>query len=109
MYQTFLQIHAGSWAILIILFIMSYMLKKQEFTLWAQRAFYVLMLTSGVGMVVIKGFPVISMIKGIFALILIMSMEILISRRRKGETHSLWWGVFSITLIVILLIGFHVI
>ncbi|MGG0516934.1 hypothetical protein [Bacillus pseudomycoides] len=41
MYQTFLQIHAGSWAILIILFIMSYMLKKQEFTLWAQRAFYV--------------------------------------------------------------------
>ncbi|MGG0516935.1 DUF1516 family protein [Bacillus pseudomycoides] len=60
-------------------------------------------------MVVIKGFPFISMIKGIFALILIMSMEILISRRRKGETHSLWWGVFSITLIVILLIGFHVI
>ncbi|MED1625153.1 DUF1516 family protein [Bacillus pseudomycoides] len=94
MYQTFLQIHAGSWAILIILFIMSYMLKKQEFTLWAQRAFYVLMLTSGVGMVVIKGFPVISMIKGIFALILIMSMEILISRRRKGETHSLWWAYF---------------
>ncbi|MGR5879772.1 DUF1516 family protein [Bacillus pacificus] len=92
MLNTFYQIHAGSWAILIILFIMSYMLNKQEFTLWGQRAFYVLMLGSGIGMVVIKNFPVISMIKAVFALILIMSMEILVARKRRGQTHTLWWG-----------------
>ena len=84
------------------------MLKKQEFTLWGQRAFYVLMLGSGIGMVVIKNFPVISMIKAGFALILIMSMEILVAKRR-GETHTLWWGIFTMALIVILLIGFHII
>lgn len=109
MLNTFYQIHAGSWAILIILFIMSYMLNKQEFTLWGQRAFYVLMLGSGIGMVVMKNFPVISMIKAVFALILIMSMEILVARKRRGQTHTLWWGVFAITFIVILLIGFHII
>ena len=39
MLNTFYQIHAGSWAILIILFIMSYMLNKQEFTLWGNVHF----------------------------------------------------------------------
>ena len=87
MLNMFYQIHAGSWAILIILFIMSYMLNKQEFTLWGQRAFYVLMLGSGIGMVVIKNFPVISMIKAVFALILIMSMEILVARKKRTNSY----------------------
>ena len=50
-----------------------------------QRAFYVLMLGSGIGMVVIKNFPVISMIKAVFALILIMSMEILVARKEEDK------------------------
>ncbi len=95
---------------LIILFIMSYMLNKGEIPTAGNVHFpYVLMLGSGIGMVVIQNFPVISMIKAVFALILIMSMEILVARKRRGQTHTLWWGVFAITFIVILLIGFHII
>ena len=71
MLNMFYQIHAGVMGNSYHIIYMSYMLNKQEFTLWGQRAFYVLMARFRIGMVVIKNFPVISMIKAVFALSLL--------------------------------------
>ncbi|GAA0328161.1 hypothetical protein GCM10008967_18300 [Bacillus carboniphilus] len=109
MYNIFYQSHAGSWAILIILFLISYFARKQKISVMLQRLFYIIMLVSGIGMVFIMGFPLLYVVKGFLAILLIGTMEMLTIRSRKGSPVGGIWAGFVILLAIVVLIGYDVI
>ncbi|WP_026692614.1 DUF1516 family protein [Peribacillus kribbensis] len=99
--------HAGSWAILILLFLISYFASRQKITLMIQRLFYLIMLGSGIGMLILGHFNGRYIIKGIAAVILMGIMEMLVARKRKGKKHAGFWIVFVILLAFILLVAYN--
>ncbi|PLT31271.1 DUF1516 family protein [Peribacillus deserti] len=99
--------HASSWAILIILFLISYFMNKQKISLMLQRLFYIVMLGSGIGMLIMGHYPGIYFVKGILAIILIGLMEMLIVRKRKEKKHTILWIPFIIVLAAILGIAYR--
>ncbi|NEU29743.1 DUF1516 family protein [bacterium LRH843] len=112
------QSHIGSWAILVLLFFVSYFLLKGGVHKGAKivhmilRLFYVIMVVSGIGMLIGFGFPAMYVVKGILAIILIYAMEMLLVRTSKGTIGSkapTYWGILLITLILVILLGFKVI
>lgn len=109
MFNMFYQMHAGSWAILIILFLITYFTKSQKITFMLQRLFYLIMIVSGVGMLVTLNFPLLYILKGVLAIVLIGLMEMLVTRKRKGNPMPAMWIVFIIVLAIILMIAFNVI
>lgn len=109
MYNIFYHSHAGSWAFLIIFFLLSYFFQKQKWLPMILRLFYVIMLVSGISMLVLLNFPLLYIVKGILAIGLIGVTDMLILKKRKEEPHTLLWVLYGVLLILILLIGFDVI
>lgn len=109
MYNIFYQSHAGSWAILVIFFVLSYFFQKQKWLPMILRLFYVIMLVSGISMLVLMKFPLVYIVKGILAIGLIGVMEMLLVKKRKEEPHTLLWVLYSVFLLAVLILGFQVI
>lgn len=113
------QSHAGSWAIMVILFIISFLLlrqgksKGQKITQMILRLFYVIMVVSGIGMLMAYQFPLVYVVKGALAIWLIATMELILARSGQGSTQETstgsYWIQFAIALILVVLIGFNVI
>lgn len=101
--------HSGSWAFLIIFFLISYLFPKQKVTMMIERLFVVIMILSGAGMVALYGFPLLSIFKGVLALIFIGVMEMMFVRRRAGQKHAMFWIIWIILFAIILSIGYDVI
>ncbi|MBM7644127.1 membrane protein implicated in regulation of membrane protease activity [Scopulibacillus daqui] len=108
-FNALIHMHGDSWAILVILFLLSVIFKKQKITLWLQRLFYIVMIVSGVAMLAKFGWPGLFIMKGILALILIGLMEMIVVRTKKQKPAAVFWILFIIILIIILLIGYQVI
>ncbi|KMM36338.1 DUF1516 family protein [Guptibacillus hwajinpoensis] len=109
MYNILLQSHAGSWAILVLLLVVSYFAPKQKITPMIQRLFYLIMIISGVGMLVMLGFPLLYVFKGILAIMLIGFMEVIVGRRKRSESTKKFWIGAIVLLLVILAIGYNLI
>lgn len=109
MLNTFYQMHAGSWAILLIFFFLSYFFPKQKWLSMITRLFYLIMLISGIGMLFLLKFPLVFIVKGILAIILIGMMEVLLAKKQKGEPQTLFWILFAVFLVLVVLFGFNVI
>lgn len=113
MYNILYQSHAGSWAILVLLLVISFFAYKQNISLMIQRLFYLIMLISGFGMIILQftmgAFPFLYIIKGIIAIALIGVMETIVGRRKRSEPTATRWVVFGILLLIVLLIGYDVI
>ncbi|MFE5320997.1 DUF1516 family protein [Paenibacillus sp. NPDC056579] len=109
MFNIFYQSHAGSWLLTVILFVLSVIFSNQKVTLMIQRLFYLIMLVSGIGMLAILGFPLLFILKGVLAIILIGLMEMIVARRRRKQPTAPMWIGFIIVLIIIVLIGYGVI
>lgn len=109
MYQILYQSHAGSWAILILFFFLTYFFHKQKWLGIITRIFYLIMLISGIGMLVLLKFPLIFIIKGIIAIGLIAIMELILVNKKKGQVPAPYWVAFAIDLMLVILIGFKVI
>ncbi len=112
------QSHIGSWAILVLLFLVSYFLLKGGVRKGAKivhmilRLFFVIMVVTGIGMLFILKFPAMYVVKGILAIILIGAMEMLLTRTSKGTIGSkapMYWVIVIVTLVLVLLLGFGVI
>lgn len=113
------QSHAGSWAITILLFFVSFVLLKmgkptgKKITHMILRLFFVIMVVSGLGMLFTRGFPLIFVIKGILAIWLIAVMERLLSKSatksEQGASMKGSWIQFIIAFVLVALIGFNVI
>lgn len=109
LYNIFLQSHAGSWAIMILLFIISYFFYRQKITPMILRLFYLIMIISGICLLYGLKFPVLYIVKGILAIGLIGLMEMILGRRSRRESHGVMWIIWAVVLIAILLIGYGVI
>ncbi|MET3696412.1 uncharacterized protein DUF1516 [Bacillus oleivorans] len=109
MYHIFYQSHAGSWAILIVLFLISYFARKQKISVMLQRLFYIIMLVSGIGMLFLRNFELLFVVKGILAILLIGTMEMLTIRSRKGKPVAGIWVGFVVLLALVVLIGYDII
>lgn len=113
--QMFYHSHAGSWFFTILLFLSSYILLRRrkltqlKFSIIMLRVFFVIMVSTGIGMLIGMNFSFPFVVKGVFAIILITLMEMILARARKGkETRQLWLPVAGL-LPLIILMGFNVI
>mgnify|MGYP001943119622 CR=1 FL=1 len=114
------QSHAGSWAITVLLFIVSYVLLKmgkpkgQKVTHMILRLFFVIMVVSGLGMLILYQFPLMYVVKGILAIWLIVMMERILARTEVGGAQTSspvgkYWIQMVIALLLVVLLGFEVI
>ncbi|OPA81110.1 hypothetical protein BVG16_01870 [Paenibacillus selenitireducens] len=103
------QSHAGSWAILILLFVASVIFKRQKVTPMITRLFYLIMLGSGIGMLIEWNFPLMYVIKGILAVFMIGMMEMIMGRVRRNQPTGMFWIIFVILLALIVCMGYGVI
>ncbi|MFB5661828.1 DUF1516 family protein [Alteribacillus sp. HJP-4] len=107
--SVFYQSHAGSWAFLILFFLISYFAAGQKITLMLQRLFAVIMIISGVGMIVAYGFPLVYILKGVLALVLIAVMEMLIGKKKRKQSHGGLWIACIVLAALVIMLGFGVI
>ncbi|WP_062047950.1 DUF1516 family protein [Bacillus sp. JCM 19034] len=114
----FYEAHRGSWAILLILFVVAFLLYKLRKDIGAKivhmitRLFYIIMLVSGIGTLIGYQFPVVLIVKGILALILIYVMEMILVRTKKNtlqQQAGIYLGAFALITIIVVLMGFGVI
>lgn len=114
-----LNTHASIWVIAMIFFILSIVnVKKDNKNLAGTfqmilRLFFVFLIVTGLILVYIHNFQWITVVKALLAILLIGIMEILVSRISKNELTSsqakVFWGLFAVTLIVVLYLGYIVI
>ncbi|MFD0620049.1 MULTISPECIES: DUF1516 family protein [Paenibacillus] len=108
-FNIFYQSHAGSWAILVLMFVISCIFKRQKVTPMITRLFYLIMLVSGIGMLVKLNFPLMYIVKGILALGLIGMMEMIMGRLRRNEPTMMFWIILVVLLALIVCMGYGVI
>jgi len=113
-YTAFLHSHVSSWAITLILFLISYTLlvkgseKGQKITHMILRLFFVLTVITGAGLVFSLHFISYALIKGLLALWLIVIMELILVRTKKGAGKIHYWVQFCVALVAVLYFGYHV-
>ncbi|MBN8237205.1 DUF1516 family protein [Halobacillus kuroshimensis] len=105
----FYSIHASTWLLVVILFVLSITLRKNTILKILLRISYLVMLTTGIIMLAQFQFPGIYITKGLLAILMIGTMETLLVRNKKGKSTTPIWFLFIILLILVLLIGFNVI
>ncbi|WP_100404951.1 DUF1516 family protein [Bacillus solitudinis] len=115
LYNIFYQSHTGSWAFLLIFFLISYFLYKGGKAKGAKivhmvlRLFYIIMLVSGAGLLIGYGFPLLFIFKAVLALILMYAMEMILvgtKKRTLGTKATMYWIMLAATAIVVVVIGF---
>lgn len=72
-----------------------------------QRLFYLIMLGTGIGMLFILGFPLIYVLKGILAIVLIGVMEMIVGKRKRAESTKMLWVACIVLILVIISIGYN--
>lgn len=115
LFNIFYQSHIGSWAILVLVFLITFLLAKSGKERGAKivgmvlRLFYVIMLVSGGGMLFRLSFPLMYIIKAVLAVVMIGMMEAIIGRTKRRESTGVFWGVMLVLLVLIVLMGYGVI
>ncbi|TDF92339.1 DUF1516 family protein [Paenibacillus piri] len=109
MFNILYQSHAGTWALMLIAFILSVIFQRQKVTSIILKVLYLIMLVSGIGMLFMLGFPLLFVLKGVLAIILIGMMEVILARRRRNQPELIMWLIWLVALVLILLLGFGVI
>ncbi|RXI97747.1 DUF1516 family protein [Anaerobacillus alkaliphilus] len=107
--------HAYFWMLLVLLFFVSFFLyraniaKGAKITHMVLRLLYVIMIGTGVGMLVMIGFPLTHIIKGVLAIALIYFMEMILVRTKKGTLKPHFWFYCLGALALVLLLGYRII
>lgn len=115
MTEIFLAMHTGSWAFLVILFLVSFFLYKAnknkagKIVQMILRLFYLIMLVSGVGVLMGYGYPLIYIIKGILAILTIGFMEMALGKAKRNDKTVVPLTLAVIIVVIVILMGFGVI
>lgn len=110
-YNTFYQMHAGSWAIMILLFLVAYFLyrwgkpKGSKIVYMIVRLFYIIMVASGVAML-IQNAQLSYMIKAVLAIMMIGIMEVIMGKTKRKEQTGSFWVVFVILAVAVVTLGY---
>ncbi|WP_349410195.1 YisL family protein [Pseudalkalibacillus sp. SCS-8] len=109
--------HVSSWAVALILFIVSYFLLKagkekgHKIVNMILRLFYVLILVTGGYMVVLYmtgGFQAWVILKALFGIIVIGGMEAVIGKTKRGASAGGMWLMLLISFIIVLYLGYGI-
>lgn len=106
MYTGMYHTHASSWAILVILFIISYFLTKNKVLPMILRLFYLIMIGTGAYMLFTGDYNGAFHLKALLAIIMIGLMEMVLGRRKKGKNALPFLIGIIVLLVVIVLIGY---
>jgi len=111
-FSILLHSHSGSWIVMILLFLLSVIFRKQKVTAMVLRLFYLIMLATGISMLVYLDFPTVYVVKGIIAILLIGVMEMLVGRITKGRGNDkavpVLWIAWVVLLALVVLTGYGV-
>lgn len=118
-YQALYHPHAHFWALLVVLFLVTYFLYKSNVAKGAKivhmivRLLFIIMIGTGIGLLSIYGFPFTYILKGILAISLVYFMEMILVKTKRGtadgKTIAYYWIMCLVTLMLVLLIAFKVI
>lgn len=97
------------WGLLLVFFVLALALPRQGWPVMLLRLFYLVMIVSGVGMLIVLQFPVFYVVKGLLALVLIGTIEMVLARRKKGSVSPIQWAVLLLLLVLVPLMGYQVI
>lgn len=109
MKEVVLQIHSGVWGILVLLFIFSFAFYRQKGWIMGLRLSYLVMIITGIWLLFLIHFPIMFLLKGVLAILLIGLMEMVLGRRKKQKSTVPFLVLLAIDLILILLIGYKII
>jgi len=107
LYDILIAAHQGSWALLIIAFLITFTLYRTRkitggtVVKMILRLFYLVMIISGAGLLALNGFPVYYLIKTIIALVVIGFMEMALEQAKQGKKK---WTGFIAALVLVLLV-----
>ncbi|AIC95379.1 MULTISPECIES: DUF1516 family protein [Shouchella] len=114
-YNIFRGIHEGSWAFLVVLFIVAFVLyrsrklKAATILHMITRLFYLFMLVSGIGMLVALNFNLFYVVKGLLAVLVIGFMEMAAGKAKRNENSLGSLFIVLVLVLVVVLMGFGVI
>ncbi|WP_347550828.1 DUF1516 family protein [Pseudalkalibacillus hwajinpoensis] len=109
-----LHAHYTAWLITLVLFVISYFLmragkgKAQNMIHMILRVFYILTVISGMLLVVGYSFWGPSIVKGVVALWLLFSMEMILVRGEKGKIIWPFWLQFLFAFLTVFFYGYSV-
>lgn len=105
-------LHVTTWVIAIVLFaIAAFSSKKLTAVQMVLRVFYILLIVTGGALfmeyrdIVAEGGMFYDM-KVLFAILVIGFMEMILARKNKGKSTTIFWVLFAIVLVVTLYLGF---
>lgn len=105
-----LHTHAGSWLVLVILFVLSYIYTKNKVLPMVLRLFYLIMIGTGAYILFgIGDYGTIYHIKATAAIIMIGFMEMTLVRRKKGKADKPFLATVILLLLFIVSVGYGVI
>lgn len=107
-FRMFLDTHM-MWGLLLVFFVLALALPRQAWPVMLLRLFYLVMIISGVGMLIALQFPLFYVVKGLLALVLIGTIEMVLARRKKDSVSPIQWAVLLILLVLVPLMGYQVI
>ncbi|WDF02058.1 DUF1516 family protein [Shouchella hunanensis] len=107
MYNVLYQTHIGTWAILLLVVIVSLFYRSFYLKIFF-RVLAVLMLTSGIGLAISLSFPFVFVMKLIIAILCIGLVEMLLKREKPIKSYVLLGSTF-VSFLLLCLIGFGVI
>lgn len=105
--------HIDTWGITLLVFFISFFLatkdklKAQKITHMILRLLFVVMFVTGFGLVIFYKFALITIIKMLFALWLIASMEMILVKARKNEPAAAVWVQFVFAAAATIVIGYQ--
>ncbi|TDQ37469.1 DUF1516 family protein [Aureibacillus halotolerans] len=100
--------HEGSWAFVVILFVLSYLFANVKVLPMILRLFYVIMIFSGGYMLFSYGFPLHFVIKAILAIVAIGLMEATLGKKKRGEKAVGLFVAVIVVLLLVVLLGYGV-
>ncbi|MGG1684960.1 DUF1516 family protein [Pseudalkalibacillus sp. NRS-1564] len=109
-----LHAHYSAWGLTLILFLVSYFLmragkgKSLEMIHTVLRIFYILTVISGMFLVIGYEFWGPSIVKGVVALWLIFSMEMILVRGKKEKKIWPFWIQFMFAFLLVIFYGYSI-
>lgn len=106
--------HVTTWFVAIILFFVSYnflskrKMKPQKITHMILRLFYLLIIATGGHLLGLYQFSSLALLKSLIGLLVIVSMEFVLSRGKKGKPVNSFFILFGISLVLVLYFGYFV-
>ena len=108
-------LHITTWVVgLVLFFIAAFSAKKLTGVQMALRVVYILIIISGAALFMEYRDMIASMndgsgmtydMKFMFGILLIGFMEMILARKNKGKSTTIFWALFAISLIAVLYLG----